>query len=123
MVLLKIGLTDITAYLDKQNFQMNKVDVGEAWTDGNGVDHRNVVRTRTSGKAVAGFSKAADFAGFCSLLSDEKETDGYYSVTAYINNTGTTETFEAFIDVTTSTKWDWVNSRQWHTVTLQIVER
>lgn len=123
MILLKIGNTNITSYIDKQNFVMNKADVGEVWTDGNGVDHRNVVRTRTAGKAVAGFSNAADFATFCTTLTTERHVDGYYSVTTYVNNTGETETFDAFIDVTTSTKWDWVNNRQWHTVTLQIAER
>lgn len=123
MILLKIGGTDITEYIDRQNFSMNKADVGDAWTDGNGIEHRIIIRTRISGKAVAGFSQATDFASFCNLLTTARHEDGYYSVMAYINNTGTTETFGAFLDVVTNSKWDWANNRQWHTVTLKITER
>lgn len=123
MILLKIGNTDVTAWIDRQNFQMNRADVFETWTDGNGIDHRNISRTRYSGKAAIGFSKAADFSAFCTLLANEKQADGYFSVTAYVNNTGTTETFQAFIDITATAKWDWTNGRQWQTMTLTITQR
>ena len=123
MVLLKIGNTDITSYIDPQNCQFNLEPVYESWTDGNAVNHRNVSRSRITGKAVAGFAKATDFSTFCTLIESARQTDGYYNVTAYVNNTGTSETFQAFIDIVAASKWDWVNSRQWHTLTLTITQR
>lgn len=123
MVLFKLGTTDLTKYLDKQNFKMDVAPVFDKWTDGNGTNHRNVKRTQITGKAQLGFSKAADFSTVMGLLSSELTADGYYSVTAYVNNTGTTETFNAFIDVTAAAKWDWLNSRQWQTLTFVITQR
>ena len=123
MVLLKIGTTDVTGYVDRQNFTMNRVDVYDEWTDGNVTDHRVICRRRFKGKAALGFSKAADFSAFCALIESERQTDGYFSVTAYVNNTGTTETFQAYIDITATAKWDWLNSRQWQVMTLTITQR
>ena len=123
MVLLKIGNTDITEWLDRQNCTINRADVYESWEDGNGKRHRNISRTRITGKATVGFEKAADFSAFCSLIESERQADGYFSVTAYVNNTGTTETFQAFLDITASAKWDWLNERQWQVMTLNITQR
>jgi len=123
MVLLKIGNTDVTAWLDRQNCQFNETDVFESWIDGNGLNHRNVSRTQITGKAVAGFSKTADFSAFRTLIEGERQTDGFFNVTAYINNTGETKVFQAFIDIVATAKWDWLNSRQWHVLTLNVTER
>ena len=123
MILLKIGNTDVTGWTDKQNFQMNREDVYDSWTDGNGITHRNISRTRFKGKAAIGFSKAADFSVFCALIENERQTDGYFTVTAYVNNTGMTETFQAYIDISATAKWDWVNGRQWQVMTLVITQR
>lgn len=122
-VLFKIGETDLTDYLDQQNFKMDKYDMFESWTDGNWVEHRVISRQKITGKAAAGFSSAADFSAFCELLESEREDDGYYVVTAYINNTGTTETFEAFLSMSATSKWDWVNECQWIVQTITVTQR
>lgn len=122
-VFLEIGGTDVTAYLDIQNYQMNREDVYDTWTDGNGRDHRVITRTRARGKTKAGFRSAAAFAAFCALLANAKQTGGWYNVRAYISNTGATESFQAFIDAQEdSDKWDRLNGRQWQVQTLTITE-
>lgn len=118
-----INTTDLTAFADIQNYEMNREDVYTSWTDGNWTDHRVIARQRIRGKVKLGFSKATDFASFMTLLGSAKTANGYYPVTAYVNNTGTVETFNAFIDVSDSDKWDTVNGRQWQVATLTVTGR
>lgn len=119
----KINATDVTKWIDIQNYEMDREDVYTVWTDGNHVDHRVASRTRVSGKFRVGFDKATDFAAFAALLAAEKTADGHYPVTAYCSNTGTTETVNAFLDVTTDgDKWDPVNSRQWQVLNVEVYQ-
>ena len=123
MVFFKIGNTDLTQYVDKQNYAVNEEDVFESWQDGNWITHRVSVRKRKSGTLLLGFKTISDFNTFCSLFTSERNTNGYYSVTAYINNTGATATFDAFVDTTNESKWDLLNNRQWQAQTVVIIER
>lgn len=123
-VFFKIDTTDITAYIDVQSYAVNREDVFEEWEDGNWITHRVIARTRYTGSFQAGFASAADFTAFMTLLSTKKNADGYYPVTAYINNTGTTETFNAFLDVANDDdKWDAKHSRQWQVSTVAVTQR
>lgn len=123
LIFFKIGNTDLTPNLDYQNYQMNKDSVYETWKDGNGVDHRVQYRTRISGEFHMGFLTDAALASFQALLASSITADGYYSVTGYINNTGASETFDAYIDTSDVSKWDLVNGRRWHDVTVRVIER
>lgn len=122
-VFFKIGTTDLTAWEDIQSHEVNRDDVFETWTDGNWVDHRVIARTRISGKVILGFSKAADFAAFTALLSSQKDAEGFHAITVYCQNTGTLETINAFLDVSTEAKWDLINGRQWQVATIKITGR
>ena len=122
-VFFKIGATDLTPWEDVQNHDVNREDVYETWTDGSWVDHRVVVRTRVTGKVSLGFDKAADFAAFQALLSSARDAEGYYPITVYCANTGTSETVNAYLDTSGADKWDLKNSRQWQVVTVDITGR
>lgn len=122
-VFFKIGATDLTPWEDIQNHDVNREDVYETWTDGNWVDHRVVVRTRITGKISLGFAKAADFAAFQALLISARDAEGYYPITVYCANTGTSETVNAYLDTSGADKWDRTNSRQWQVVTVEITGR
>lgn len=123
MVFFKIGSTDLTAYADIQNYNINKADVFQNWTDGNWVDHRDMVRTRITGTILLGFKTAASWSAFLALLTSQRNAAGYYPVTVYVNNTGTTETIDAFLDMTNATKWDLVNDRFWRVQTVTVTQR
>lgn len=118
-----IGSTDVTAFVDIQNYKMNSEDVYSTWTDGNKVDHRVITRQRIRGEVKLGFAKATDFSSFMTLLGTARTADGYYPVTAYVQNTGTTPTFNAFLDTSDTDKWDIVNGRQWQVVTVTVTGR
>ena len=123
MIFLQIGAVDITEHINIQDYEMIKEDMYNDWTDANGVEHRSFYRTRITGEATAGFASGADFSSLMSLLASAKNSEGYYSVTAYIQNTGTTETFSAYIETEGSSKWDLLNTREWHEIPLKITER
>lgn len=123
MMFFKIGSTDLSQYADIQNYNINEVDVFQSWTDGNWIDHRDVVRTRITGTVLLGFKTAASWSAFQTLLSSQRNAAGYYPATLYVNNTGTTETIDAFLDMTNATKWDLVNDRFWRVQTVTVTER
>lgn len=121
--LFKIGSTDLTAFEKTDKHNVNRADVYEEWTDGNWIDHRVIARTRISGTVALSFPKAADYTAFLALLTSERNEDGYYSVTVYCSNTGTTETIDAFLAVTGETKWDLTTPRVHQAVAITITGR
>lgn len=123
MMFFKIGSTDLSQYADIQNYNINEADVFQSWTDGNWIDHRDMVRTRITGTVLLGFKTAASWSAFQTLLASQRNAAGYYPVTLYVNNTGTTETIDAFLDMTNATKWDLVNDRFWRVQTVTVTER
>lgn len=123
MIFFKIGSTDLTAYADIQNYDVNKVDVYQSWTDGNWIDHREIVRTRIQGTVTLGFKKTSDWNAFLTLLQSQRDEAGFFPVTAYVNNTGTTEEIDAFLDLAGSGKWDILNSRFWRVITISVAQR
>lgn len=123
MMFFKIGSTDLSQYADIQNYNINDADVFQSWTDGNWIDHRDMVRTRITGTVLLGFKTAASWSAFQTILASQRNAAGYYPVTLYVNNTGTTETIDAFLDMTNATKWDLVNDRFWRVQTVKVTER
>lgn len=122
-VFFKIGASDWTPWEDIQSHDVQREDVYETWTDGNWIDHRVIARTRISGKVKLGFDRAVDFAAFAAQLDSARDAEGFYAITVYCQNTGTMETVNAFLDVSTEAKWDLINGRQWQVATIKITGR
>ena len=126
VVFLKIGSDasgDLSRYADIQNFDVNQEEVFQEWTDGNWTDHREVVRTRISGTINLGFKTATDWNAFISLLNSNRTAAGYFPITVWVNNLGTSESINAFLDLVGSGKWDLVNNRFWRVITISVTER
>ena len=121
--LFKIGTTDLTKWEKTEEHDVNRVDVFEEWTDGNWINHRVIARTNISGEVVLSFAREADFANFISLLSSARDADGYYPVTVWCSNTGTTETINAFLDISGETQWDVTAPIKHHDITVAITQR
>ena len=121
--LFKINTTDLTKYEDTEKHSVNSSDVYNSWTDGNWTEHRAFARTQISGTVYLKFVRAADYASFLTILANERNADGYYPVSVYCNNTGSTETINAFLDIVSEAKWDLSSPMKFHGVTLQITQR
>ena len=125
-IFFKLGSSssgDLSAFADIQNYDVNKADVYQDWTDGNWIEHREIVRTRISGTVTLGFQTATDWNAFIALLNSTRTADGYFPVTVWVNNTGTSESIDAFLDLVGSGKWDLVNNRFWRVITISVTER
>ena len=122
-ILFKINTTDLTKYEDKEKHKVNREDLYSAWTDGNWIEHREIVRTRVSGSVFLSFPRAADYGNFITLLSTARDANGYYPVTVWCSNTNTTETINAFLTIDGETKWDVTCPVKWQGITVGITER
>lgn len=118
--LFKISTTDLTKWEDTEQHKVNREDVFTTWTDGNWVDHREIVRTRISGTVVLGFKRETEFAAFMTLLTTARNANGYYPVTVWCSNTNTSETINAFLDLEGDTVWDVTAPIKYHKITVQI---
>lgn len=121
--LFKIGTTDLTAWEKTDKHNVNRDDVFESWTDGNWIDHRVIARTRIIGTVVLSFARPADYTAFLALLTSARDAEGFYPITVYCSNTGTTESINAFLNVNGATAWDLTTPRVHQTVTIGITGR
>lgn len=123
ITLFKIGNTDLTGYVDIQNYDVQKEPVYEEWTDGNYIKHRNIVRTRIKGKIKVGFRSSAEVSAFLSVLTNNVQAGGYYPASVFSNDDNTLNTANIFISDDAEIKRDLTNNRVWHAYTLEIEER
>ena len=121
--LFLIGSTDLTPWENTTRHVVNREDIFASWTDGNWIDHREIVRTRVTGTVVLRFSKEADFASFMSLMTSARDANGYYSVTVWCSNTNSVEMVNVFLDIAGETKWDVTCPRKFHEITVTITGR
>lgn len=121
--LFKISTTDLTKWEDATKHDVNRFDIFEEWVDGNWVNHRVIARTNITGKVVLNFARETDFSAFLSLLSSARNADGYYPITVWCSNTNTSESINAFLDVSGDTKWDVTCPRKHHSVEIKITGR
>ena len=123
-IFFKLDTTDMTARVDVNSYAVNLEDVYDTWTDANGINHRVITRQRRAGTFQLGFANGTDFAAWTSLLSTKKTAGGYYPVTVYVNNTGSSDTINAFLDVSNpSDTWDLKHSRHWLVAKVTLTER
>ena len=121
--LFKINTTDLTKWENTEKHNVIKSEVFEEWTDGNWITHRVVTRTKIAGSVELSFSRQNDFSAFMTLLSTARYADNYYPITVVCSNTGTTETVNAFLDITGETNWDVTAPIKNHIIVVTISQR
>ena len=122
-ILFKINTTDLSTFDYKPEHKVNRTDVFESWTDGNWIEHRQLLRTRISGQVTLRFTQPTDYSAFVALLTSERTADGYYLITVWCSNTNTSETLNAFLEVEGTTRWDVTTPRVYNGVTIKITGR
>lgn len=122
-IFFKLGSTDLSPAADIQNWKVDQVDVYQEWTDGNWIDHREIVRQRIEGSFQLGFKTESAWTDFTTLLAAAKNAAGYYTLQIYVNNLASSETVNAFLEISAANKWDLVNSRFWRVVSVKLQQR
>lgn len=99
--MLTIDGISYDAYVVHKDYDMQKKDEygGTEYTDGWWKAHRTVVRTKISGKATLAMRPSV-YNDFITALNNNVGVDGDHTVSAFVLNTGTTETFTAYIGTT-----------------------
>lgn len=121
--LFTVGTTDLTKWEKTEDHEVNRSDVYETWVDGNWVDHRVIARTRITGKVELGFSRESDFAAFMTLMSSARDAEGFYPISVWCSNTNSTESINAYLDLSGDTVWDVTCPRKYHQITVTITGR
>lgn len=124
IIFFKIGNTDFSAAIDRQNYAVDNETVTVPWTDINGTEHRDFVRTRLSGRFTLGYSDTSDFAAAVAAIASAVATNGYAaSCQVYANNDGTTHTADCYLTLLGGAKYNFDTGRQWQTLDVELTER
>ena len=124
MVDFVIGETNITEYIDIQNYNVNRLPVYDTWIDGNHVEHRSLYRHRISGTFQVGFRSEYDMEAFFDMLAESQLTNGAYNVSSSVNNLPSIVEYVAYIDTDGEPgKYDTTNGREWLVINVTVTER
>lgn len=93
-VIFKIGATDYTPKLIRQDYDVEVRDVTETWVDANYLTHNEVVRTRVSGTVRLLFQSPAEYNAFQTDLAAVRAADGTYTLDVRATNKESTASLE-----------------------------
>ena len=95
-----VGNTDITNYIVSGTYAVNSSDQYESWKDGNGVEHRIVVRTKVTGSFdIVCSTKSITLAAFLALWNSAV-TNKVVTLGCTVLNTNSFEALEAYYEIT-----------------------
>ena len=102
MNLLVIANHNFTQHIKVPSWKVNKEPKYEEWTDANYLTHREITRYQVNGTFTLVYDDISDFWEFFDLVESIKASNplGVVAMRVYLNNTGTTETINAFITYT-----------------------
>lgn len=94
-----VGNTNITNYIVSGTYAVNSSDQFESWQDGNGVEHRIVVRSKVSGSFdIVCSSKSITLSDFLALWNSAV-TNKVVTLGCTVLNTNNFEVIEAFYEI------------------------
>lgn len=82
-MLVKLGNTDITQYINESSYVMASEPVYNEWTDANYTTHRDEVRRRIKGSFTLAFVTDTDYNAFITALNSVKNGN-VITVTLYV---------------------------------------
>jgi hypothetical protein len=97
MLLFSIGQSNYSTNIIKGSYEVNEYDEREEWVDANYITHKYGGRTRIRGSFDLMFMKLSQYQSFLADLSANKNLDGTYLATLYVNNKGTAESIKCYL--------------------------
>lgn len=95
--LFTLGGVNYSAHIIKGSYNVNKVDEFEEWTDADYKVHRYAGRTRVKGSFEMQFMNTGDYSNFITAMDTNKQTNGTYLPTLFINNRNAAESVTCFL--------------------------
>lgn len=81
-MLVTIGTTDITNYINETSYNVNDVEYGEEWWDGNYDRHFRPKGVKTEGTFTMAFFTETDYTNFITLINNNTQ-DGFTTATVF----------------------------------------
>lgn len=95
-----VGGIDISNYIVSGSYSVNASDQYESWMDGNGVEHRIIVRSKVSGSFEIGCcDKTITLSDFLAAW-ESAVNNGVVTMGCTVLNTGKFEALEAYYTIT-----------------------
>lgn len=123
MRLFSINGKDLTHYITVPSYIMNSKDVYNEWVDANGLTHRDVYRTKVSGKFTMLFTDHDEYFDFLKLINEHKGTGGYVPVSLYVNNLNTIVNTDVYIEMEPANTLPYFGINKYDGFEVSIVER
>lgn len=96
-----INGNDYTKYIQDGTYNINNVDNGDSWTDGNFKQHRNHV-IKVQGTFDMAFITEDEYEDFLGDIEDATNNDGYVECTVFVVNANSNKNIECFLTVSTN---------------------
>lgn len=122
-MVFKIGNTSYADHVIAGNYQINQKNIGEDWTDANGVKHQTLIRKKISGSCDMFFRTIEEFNDFIANIKAVTTSNQSVPMEVTVNNINEDKVIDAFIN------FDPVRNRDgmWHDYilryTLSVEER
>lgn len=87
-MLVTIGTTDVTKYVNERSYNVNSVEHGEEWWDGNYDRHFRPKGIKVEGTFTLAFVTTSEYNDFNTLLANNT-VDGFTSATLFDGNSNT----------------------------------
>lgn len=123
MRLFSINGEDLTQYITVPSYNINSKDIYTAWVDANHVTHRDVTRTKVSGKFTMLFDEHNEYFEFLELIKKHKGAGGYIPVSLYVNNLNTVVNVDVFMDMEPANTLPYFGIRKYDGFEVSIEER
>lgn len=122
-MIFMIGTTAAGDYSNRViagSYSVHTSPVYNSWTDANGIEHRNVIRSRTSGTFDMFFKEMSEYETFIALIESTKTTGMTVLCSVLSNTTNTMVTGDFFIEFAPvrNRKGDWSDYMERFTVTI-----
>ena len=98
MNLVTIGELNLTPFILKNEYTVNKTFEYKEWQDANGNYHRNIIRDRISGTFKLKFLTPATYTSFLNAIEAAKTGIDMVTMTLYCNNTEQYATRSIYFD-------------------------
>lgn len=95
-----INSNDYTKYIQDGSYNINQVNIGDSWTDGNFRQHINNV-LKVQGTFEMAFITDDEFDSFLSDVESAKNNDGYVECNLFVVNKNLAMDIECFLTIST----------------------
>ena len=120
-MLIKIAGLDISKNIMTDSYDVNESNIYNSWEDGNWITHRDIVRTKISGKFILKYNTEHEYMAFVEHVK-ANSNNGILPMTVYVNNINAEKDIMAFFEYMPSVRKD-LKSKNFMTFEFALEER